>query len=623
MATEKLIVELDAKTTKLDAALKKTNAKLVGLEAKSKKADSGLLSMSRAAGTAGKGLKSTAAFAKKTAIAVAAMNAAVIATAKVAAEYAKEIKTAATLTNVSVESMQALSYATNTVGISMEKMSDISKDTSEKIGEFLNTGGGGFQDFADAMGMSEEQAAATAKEFQGMAGPDVLQAMVSQMESAGVNSEQMSHALEGMASDTTNLIPLLKDGGKAIKELKQHFYETNVVLSETDITKLGELSSSFSDLSSTFKATLGKFSVEYADQINSMIDSTQEGLKLIGDEFASGSFTDRINSFYDAFTSSWAAAFGDNLGIVDDFSGDVTEVIGNIAAAYLDFSLSLPINFAIAGNKVKEIFADIWDEIQIKSAEAYLTLQQGLDLVGAGDLSGAQASLDAIYAETEARDEASEKEIERLETEKQAILEKFNAEQEAATVKREQYAADSAERMSIDDEEAEASKDRVDGVKKNEDKNTTATVKINKVADEAKKKSNKDYANDALAMSDVIFGDNKITASASALMNTYEGVTKALSKQDYAGASLTLATGLAQVASINSTEKGSSGSSSSSGSISAPEEIQTTDLTVSATDVSGEGSSQTLTINIESDDSELAVALSGILGNAKTSGVIS
>ena len=335
---ETLIVELDARTEALERALRRVNDQLEDTEESTNNADSSLMKMSKTAGAVGRGLKTVAGVAVKSAAAVMALKAAVVATTSVAAAYGREIELNAELSKLSVESMQAWAHATGTVGIDLEKLGDITKDTSEKIGDFINTGGGGFQDFADAMKLTKEEASKAAQEFQGMAGTDILQSMVTQMEAAGVSSEQMSHALEGMASDTTRLIPLLRDGGAAVKEMKQQFYETNVVLSETDIEKLGELSSSFQDLSSTFSATMGKFSVEYADQINSIIENTKEGLKIVGDEFASGSLTDRLNSFYSAFTDSWASAFGDNILVMDEFADDAEQLISSIAGEFLDFA---------------------------------------------------------------------------------------------------------------------------------------------------------------------------------------------------------------------------------------------------------------------------------------------
>ena len=122
MATESLIVELDARTAKIDAKLERLEKNLDGVDGKTKKADKSLVSF-------GKGLTVVSAAA---AAAAAAVSALVVSTAS----YARELEVAATRSGETVENMQALAFATSTVGISLEKLGDISKDTREKIGEF-------------------------------------------------------------------------------------------------------------------------------------------------------------------------------------------------------------------------------------------------------------------------------------------------------------------------------------------------------------------------------------------------------------------------------------------------------------------------------------------------------
>jgi nicotinamide mononucleotide adenylyltransferase len=60
--------------------------------------------------------------------------------------------------------------------------------------------------------------------------------------------------------------------------------------------------------------------------------------------------------------------------------------------------------------------------------------------------------------------------------------------------------------------------------------------------------------------SKTMFNINKALSLASAVMNTAEGVTKALSKQDYAGAAFIAAAGAAQIATISSTQFGGASS---------------------------------------------------------------
>ncbi len=144
-----------------------------------------------------------------------------------AAQHSKELnrqlQVGAEQSNMSVRGFQNMALAVSTVGINIDKLGDMLGDTEEKIGDFINTGGGGFQDFADAMGYSKKEARAVALELQKLSGRDVLVEMVSRMEDANVSSEQMSHALEGMANDARILKPLLADNAKELKGLEGRF----------------------------------------------------------------------------------------------------------------------------------------------------------------------------------------------------------------------------------------------------------------------------------------------------------------------------------------------------------------------------------------------------------------
>jgi len=624
MASEKLTIELEAKTAKLNADLKKVDGELSDLGKSVSETDSKMRKLTSVASGVGNGLGKIAGVAKTGVLALAGLQAAIAGVAKVAAEQGKEIKNAAEITGVSVEKMQALGAAADTVGVSMEQLGDMSKDTNEKIGEFLATGGGGFQDFADVMGITAEEAKDFAKEFQGLSGPEVLQRMTKQMEDAGVSADQMSFALEGMASDTTKLIPLLKDGGAELDALKQKFYETNVVLTETDIEKLGELETNFKSLGDTFNATMGKFSVLYSEQVNSIISDTQEGLKIVGDEFASGSFIDRLNSFYDVFTGSWSDAFGDNIEITDEFLEDAQEIIKKIGRFWLEFTLTLPINMKIAGLRVAELFNDIVDEVKIALGEMNLAIQEGLDLIGQGNIEGAQEQLEAIQRQVDARDAQADAEIAALERMKEARLAAFDQEQEQATIKRERYAADSAARMAIDDKEQEAEKARLKKSKKdvsNLEKDKDKQAKKEEDIEKDKAKMKEANAKSAMELAAFVFEDSKAVSAGIALINTAEGVTAALAKQNYAGAALTAAMGAAQISSILSASKGGGTPTpvQSSVSQSEPDFVQDTEvLQLTDSTASGSGTNE-IRFATDSGD-ELVDAIANALNKGQREG---
>jgi hypothetical protein len=250
MATESLIVELDAKTSKLDARLKKTEAHLDKLDDTTKKTDT---DFKRMAATMVAGATAAAA----------AVGVLVNSTV----QFARELEVAARRTGETVENMQAWAFASQTVGVSLEKLGDIGKDTNEKIGEFLATGGGGFMDFVDVMQLTEAEGRKLAKTFSTMSGTDVLQEMVKQMEAAGVSGNQMSFALEGLASDATDLIPLLSDNAEELNKLKTNFEEIGSVLSQDDIDKIKEVGVAFNQLGHSFSAGGRQMIADYSEEL--------------------------------------------------------------------------------------------------------------------------------------------------------------------------------------------------------------------------------------------------------------------------------------------------------------------------------------------------------------------
>jgi len=234
MSTEKFLFEIAADTKKLREELTKSQAetKKLGSDFGDLENSTGRLDLSLSSLSKGIGFTTSAIIAGTTAL---------VAYATAQGRNIREAEAMATAAGMTAEEFKKMSFVMGTVGISGEKFGDIMKDTQEKIGDFLNTGGGGFQDFADAMGYTKDQAAEVAKEFSNLSGDQVLQQMVDRMQAAGVTSQQMSHALEGMASDTTRLIPLLKNGGIEAERLGDAFDSINIPLSEDEKKQFTEL----------------------------------------------------------------------------------------------------------------------------------------------------------------------------------------------------------------------------------------------------------------------------------------------------------------------------------------------------------------------------------------------
>lgn len=175
----------------------------------------------------------------------AAVGAGVLAMANEYANAARELQTFASISNTTTQEFQKMAVGAETMGISSEKLADQLKDFNEKLGEFITIGSGGAVDFFEQIAIKTEGSAEAARklalEMQNLSGPQALQLYVDKLEEAGVTQQQMSFYLESMASDTTNLIPLLKDGGKGFEYWADAAERAGVIMDESAIAKAAEL----------------------------------------------------------------------------------------------------------------------------------------------------------------------------------------------------------------------------------------------------------------------------------------------------------------------------------------------------------------------------------------------
>lgn len=175
----------------------------------------------------------------------AAVGAGIFAMASEYANAANELETFAFISKTTTQEFQGYAVGAQTMGIEMETLAAQFKDFNEKLGEFVTLGSGGAVDFFEKIAIKTEGSAEGARklalEMQNLSGPKALQLYVDKMEEAGVTQQQMSFYLESMASDTTNLIPLLKDGGKGFEYWADAAERAGVIIDESGIQKAAEL----------------------------------------------------------------------------------------------------------------------------------------------------------------------------------------------------------------------------------------------------------------------------------------------------------------------------------------------------------------------------------------------
>lgn len=175
---------------------------------------------------------------RKIGLAATAAGGAIAAMVVSTANAAKEISNLANLSGAGTEEFQRFAAGAKSVGIEQDKLGDIFKDFREKVGEFVQTGGGGMKDFFEQIA---PKVGITADAFRNLSGPQALQLYVDTLEKAGLSQEQMSFYLESMASDTTALIPLLRDGGKEMTALGDAASKTGQIMDNETIKSSVEL----------------------------------------------------------------------------------------------------------------------------------------------------------------------------------------------------------------------------------------------------------------------------------------------------------------------------------------------------------------------------------------------
>ena len=142
---------------------------------------------------------------------------------------AVDIERMAAMAGSSTDEFQKFAAGAKTVGMDLNKFSDIIKDTQDKIGDFLITGGGEMKDFFETIA---PKVGVTADMFKYLSGPQALQLYYTTLEKAGVGQKMMITQMEAIASDSSNLAPLLANGGAAFKRMGEEAAKSGLIMSD-------------------------------------------------------------------------------------------------------------------------------------------------------------------------------------------------------------------------------------------------------------------------------------------------------------------------------------------------------------------------------------------------------
>ena len=175
------------------------------------------------------------------AIAVGVASAAIGALVRNQIEMTAELTKTAYIANTTVENIQKYVVAVKGMGIETDKLGDIFKDTQDKVGDFLTTGGGEMQDFFTNIA---PQVKVTADQFRNLSGPDALQLYFDSLQKANLSQSEMIFYMESVADEASALIPYLKDGGKGFDLWATAAENAGAMMDEKTIRATQELKTS-------------------------------------------------------------------------------------------------------------------------------------------------------------------------------------------------------------------------------------------------------------------------------------------------------------------------------------------------------------------------------------------
>ena len=322
--------------------------------------------------------------AKGVGVAIGSIPAVLTALVVSSAGAAKEIANQARLAGLGTTEFQKYAAGARTVGVEQDKLSDIFKDTNDKMGDFASTGGGELKNFFDNIA---PKVGLAADSFKKLNSKDALALYVTSLEKANVNQQEMTFYMEAIANDSTALVPLLRNNGKAFDELGQAALDAGVVMDETtiaaakqfgiELSGLGQyLTSAKTMLAAEFLPVLAQFS---KDLNKSAKDAG--GLKgqvgELGDKMVEAtafvvSAGDGVARVFKIVANTLVGTFATAVGYIDKLNSNVNGALAALsfgdtskqfASNAATMAASASLNFGIAAEAAADIKKNLEDPL--------------------------------------------------------------------------------------------------------------------------------------------------------------------------------------------------------------------------------------------------------------------
>jgi uncharacterized membrane protein YphA (DoxX/SURF4 family) len=545
MALPPINIRINGDTRDLEQSIERVQGELSGLRRATQTVANGFRNFGDGASNLGQRMLPVSA-------AISGVSAGMIAMLSATVNAGTEISNLARVSNTTTEQFQRNAAAARTVGIEQDKLADIYKDMNDRVGDFLTTGAGPMADFFENIG---PKVGVTADEFARLSGPEAMQLYVDSLEKAGASQQEMTFYLEALAGDASALIPLLQNGGAEMIRLGDAAQQAGAIMDNEAIASSKEfaeqmlvlrdgLTSATRTIGQSLMPVALSLATAFQEKVVPAIVSVAEGIAGAIEWF--GQLPGPVQETATVIATAFGVG-GPALMAIGMFSRAIAGLLGAgpigllIAAATLAASA-----WAVWGDDIMEIVGTAVDWITEKFnsfIEFFTGLPERFMEFGRSIIDGLRAGID------EAWESVKESIAEKIDWLPQWVKDRLG------------IASPSRVFMEIGENIGQG---MAAGIQ-----NTFGLVR-----DSAKKIADS-TVDGALEMADGVVGamgqmfeGSKPIAIAQALIDTYQGVTKALAQGGWFGiarAAAVAAKGFAAVASIRSTRPGSGASSASSG----------------------------------------------------------
>ena len=330
-------------------------------------------------GKIGSGLKTAGVAVAGFVASVGASAATLSVFSKSQAQVADELTNTGNALDVNREKLQLWRIAGDRVGLSGEKVTDILKRMTERLGEFSATGTGEAGNVLKRLNLDIE-------DLVNLKPDEQMLAIANAIGEIGSKSEQVA-LLEKLASDASQLQPLLENNAAGLQAIFEEAQKEGAIYTDAELDKLNKANDIYNSIDIKLKGLTTRIGAELApvvadatDKVLDLFDQSEAGEKLIGlfkrltdwGADMAAKLVENADDITAGFGTLWNTIEAGANGAMAVFRGLQTIVAGwaTLVAGSFATVLTIAQGLAVAMNKVGLVSDETLNSISAKASAA-------------------------------------------------------------------------------------------------------------------------------------------------------------------------------------------------------------------------------------------------------------